>query len=144
LVAGTAVAEVRQQQEEASVQVEKASTQVLKSAAGTDAAEREARAREVILGLKPGLDGLCIAELLAEINMTVDAVADGTMSSAAATNRGWEIRRAMMSVGVFPWTAQPEQELDVALYGIVLKPQRLLKACPELKPLKAILDGLTL
>lgn len=133
-----------QQQKNASEQWEATPTQVVRRAAGSDAVEMEARAREVIRGLRPGLDGLSIAELLAEKNRTRDAVADGTMSSGAALRRGLEIRRAMVSVGVYPWTAKPEQELDVAVYGIVLEPKRLLKACPELKPLKAILEGLTL
>lgn len=125
-------------------QQETASTQVQKGSPGSDAAEMEARAREVILGLKPGLDGLSIAELLAEKNRTADAVENGTMSSIDALRRGGEIRRAMGSVGVYPWTAKPEQELDVAVYGIVLEPKRLLKACPQLKPLKTVLEGLTL
>ncbi|AYQ86466.1 hypothetical protein EDD84_02830 [Burkholderia gladioli] len=138
------MAGTQRQQENAAEPRRKASTPVVKSAAESDTVEMEARAREVIRGLTPGLDGLSVAELLAEINRTMDAVADGTMSSGPVIRRHGLIRRAMESVGVQPWTAQPEQELDVSVYGIVLEPKRLLKACPELKPLKAILDGLTL
>ncbi|WP_175771987.1 hypothetical protein [Paraburkholderia phenazinium] len=111
------------QQEKALEQREKTPAQVGISAAESDTVELEARAREVIRDLKPGLDGLSIAELLAEINRTMDAVADGTMSSAKVIRRHGQIRRTMESVGVQPWTAQPEQELDVAVYGIVLEPK---------------------
>lgn len=138
LVAGTAVAEANKQMQE------KALAQALGSAAQGDAAKMEAAARRVIYNLKPGLDGLSVAELLAEMNG--HRVTEGTPQSELSKilRRKDEIRAALFSVGISALAAVPEQELDVALYGLVTRAPSLLKACPELKSLKGVLEGITL
>jgi hypothetical protein len=136
LVAGTAVAEVQKAGEVVSVRA-------AKDAVEDGVAKMEATARAVIYRLKPGLDGLSVSELLAEINRNRT---DGRDKSEFITiiQRNGRIRNALLSVGIHAQSALPEDELDVVSYGLVVHPRRLLKACPELKPLKAILEGITL
>jgi hypothetical protein len=136
LVAGTSVAEAQQRKEEASAQERK-------GGAESDIARLEAAAREVISNLRPGLDGLSVSELLAEINRNQTDGKDKDEFIRTIQRTG-DIRTALLSVGIHAQSALPEDELDVILYGLVVHPKRLLKACPELKPLKAILEGITL
>ena len=110
-------------------------------AAGTSVAEMEAQARTAIRKLKPGLDDLTVEELLAEMNHNRGGV---TMSMSVALRRNGNIRRALRTFGLHANAALPEQELDVHLYGVVIEPKKLLKACPSLKPCAAVLEGLTL
>ena len=109
-------------------------------AAGTSVAELEARARATIHRLKPGLDGLSVAEMLAEMNSNHA----GRIPVAAALRRNNDIWRVLRSVGLHAAAALPEQELDVHVYGIVIEPKKLLAACPALKPCATVLEGLTL
>lgn len=136
LVAGTAATEVQQEPEEDVAQA-------INDGAGSDTAKMEATARAVIYNLKPGLDGLSVSELLAEINRNRT---DGRDKSDFITiiQRNGRIRNALLSVGIHAQSALPEDELDVVSYGLVVHPRRLLKACPELKPLKTLLEGITL
>jgi hypothetical protein len=136
LVAGTSVAEAQHRKEEASAQKGK-------GVAESDIAGLEAAAREVISNLRPGLDGLSVSELLAEINRNRTDGKDKD-DFIRIIQRTGDIRTALLSVGIHAQSALPEDELDVILYGLVVHPKRLLKACPELKPLKAILEGITL
>lgn len=109
-------------------------------AAGTSVVELEAQARAVISRLKPGLDDLTVAELLAELNSNHE----GRIPVAAALRRNNDIGRALRSIGLHAAAALPEQDLDVHQYGIVIEPKRLLRACPALKPCTTVLEGLTL
>lgn len=137
LVAGTAVTETQQEQG-------RTAAQVAQNQADSDIAKMEAKAREVIYNLKLGLDGLSVSELLVEINLNRTTEGMPTNEFIEVIQRNGDIRDALLTVGIHAHSALPEQELDVALFGLVLYPKRLLKACPELKSLKAILEGLTL
>ena len=110
-------------------------------AVGTRAAELEAQARTAIRKLKPGLNDLTVEELLAEMNRNRGGV---TMPMAAALHRNGQIRHALRAAGIHANSALPEQDLDVFLYGVVIEPEKLLKACPSLKPFAVVLEGITL
>lgn len=134
LVAGTAVPDIRQKD------FHTTNDEALK-AAGVGTAELVAQARTAIRKLKPGLDDLTVDELLAEMNLNHDGV---TMPVAAALPRNSQIRLALRAVGIHANCALPEQDLDVSLYGVVIEPAKLLKACRALKPYAAVLEGITL
>lgn len=134
LVAGTAVLDIRQKD------FHTTNDEALE-AGGTRAAELEARARTAIRKLKPGLDDLTVEELLAEMNHNRGGV---TMPMATALHRNGQIRHALRAAGIHANAALPEQDLDVSLYGVVIEPEKLLKACPALKPYAAVLEGVTL
>lgn len=110
-------------------------------AAGTSVAEIEAQARAAIRRLKPGLDDLTVEELLAEMNRNRGGV---VMPMAAALRRNGQIRHALRAIGIHANAALPEQDLTVALYGVVIDAKALQKACPTLKPCATVLEGLTL
>ncbi|MEX3984125.1 hypothetical protein AB4Y45_34795 [Paraburkholderia sp. EG287A] len=110
-------------------------------AAGTSVAELEEQARATIRAMKPGLEGLTVEEIIAEINHNRGGV---TMPMAPALRRNSTLGRALRSVGLHASPALPEQELDVHVYGVVLDSGALLKACPALKPCATVLDTLTL
>ena len=99
-------------------------------------AELEARARTAIRKLKPGLDDLTVEELFAETNRNRGGV---TMPMAAALHRNGQIRHALRVAGIHANAA-----LDVSLYGVVIEPEKLLMACPALKPYATVLEGITL
>ncbi|MEN8515896.1 hypothetical protein [Burkholderia sp. RS02] len=102
-------------------------------------AELEAKAREIIYGLKPGLDDMSVSELLAELNRPLP----GNDFIPEIQRRG-VVRTALLRVGIHAHSALPEMELDVDVFGLVVNIRRLMKGSPELKPLKNVLDGLTL
>lgn len=134
LVAGTTVAGTGQQD------FHTANDEAPK-AVGTRVAEQEAQARTAIRKLKPGLEDLTVEELLAEMNRNRGGV---TMPMAKALHRNGQIRQALRAAGIHANSALPEQDLDVFLYGVVIEPRKLLKACPSLKPYAAVLEGITL
>ncbi|KUY86212.1 hypothetical protein WS46_05020 [Burkholderia sp. RF4-BP95] len=134
LVAGTAVAGAGQEDFHTT-------SDAALTATGARAAELEAQARTAIRKLKPGLDDLTVEELLAEMNRNRGGV---TMPMAAALRRNGQIRRALRAAGIHANSSLPEQALDVFLYGVVIEPEKLLKACPSLKPYAAVLEGITL
>jgi len=105
----------------------------------TDSDEGVAQARAVIEGLRPGLDGLSVTELLREINQEKP----DNVEFIPYIQRKGDIRTALLKLGIHCQSAMPDDELDVTLYGLVVDPRRLLKFCPELKPFKAILEGIT-
>ncbi|BBA40632.1 MULTISPECIES: hypothetical protein [Burkholderia] len=129
LVAGTAVPNIRQKD------FHTTNDGALK-AGGTRVAELEARARTAIRKLKPGLDDLTVEELFAETNRNRGGV---TMPMAAALHRNGQIRHALRVAGIHANAA-----LDVSLYGVVIEPEKLLMACPALKPYATVLEGITL
>lgn len=134
LVAGTAVPDIGQKD------FHTTNDEALK-AVGTGTAELEAQARTAIRKLKPGLDDLTVEELLAEMNRNRGGVA---MPMTAALHRNGQIRHALRAAGIHANSALPEQDLDVFLYGVVIEPEKLLKACPSLRPYAAVLEGITI
>lgn len=94
----------------------------------------------MISSLRPGLDGKSVEELLAEMcrNLGSDRPQMQTIQ------RNGVIRRTLLSIGIHPHPSSPAQELDVALYGLVIDRKKLLKACSALKPCVQVLEGLTL
>ncbi|KWA84235.1 hypothetical protein WL29_23020 [Burkholderia ubonensis] len=133
LVAGTAVTGAGR--ENFTIPMEEA----LKSA-GTSPSELENHARAAIYQLKPGQDGLPVSELLAEMNRNLQS----DLPQMQVVRRNGEIRRALLSIGIHPHAANPDQGLDVALYGLVVDPKKVLQACPGLKLCSTVLEALTL
>jgi hypothetical protein len=135
LVAGTEVSKLQREQLRS---VEQATQD---AASGTQMAQMQEQARELIGRLKPGLDGLSVSELLAESNHLFEY----GKPSIALTQRHGDIRAALHSIGIHIHSALPEDELDVHVYGLVIEPKELLKVCRELKPFQSVLEeGLTL
>jgi len=100
----------------------------------------EAAARSVIVMLRPGLDNLTVTELLAE----ADRNHDDDVPSRISVPRNGDIRRMLRSIGIHMQSALPQFDVDVAVFGVVIEPRKLLKACPALKPYVTVLEGLTL
>ncbi|MBK3779839.1 hypothetical protein G3A43_06200 [Paraburkholderia aspalathi] len=133
LVAGTAVTGAGRENFEIS-------KEVALEAAGTDMEALAKQARTAIYRIKPGLDGLTVAELISEINRNhADEV-----PARIAVPRNFDIGKVLRSVGVHVNSALPEMDLDVAVFGVVIEPKKLLKACPALKPCATVLEGLYL
>ncbi|WP_162634342.1 hypothetical protein [Ralstonia sp. GX3-BWBA] len=99
----------------------------------------EAQARVIICGLKPGLEGKSVEALIAE----KCRILDGDFE-IKAVQRCSRIGFTLRAIGIHPHAALPDEEVDVAAYGIVIDPTKLLKACPALKPYAQVLEGLTL
>lgn len=133
LVGGTDVARDKQQ----NLQL---STQPIPNPAGPDAVEMEAAARSVIGMLRPSLDDSTVTELFAEVNRNF---ADNVPPSIAVP-RNFDVSRMLRRIGIHVQSALPQHEVDVAVFGVVIEPKKLLKACPGLKPYVTVLEGLTL
>jgi len=82
---------------------------------------------------------LTVEELLAEMNHN-----RGEVTMSMALHRNGQIRHALRAAGIHANAALPEQDLNVSLYGVVIEPEKLLKACPALKPYAVALEGITL
>ncbi|WP_162634341.1 hypothetical protein [Ralstonia sp. GX3-BWBA] len=106
-----------------------------------DSKTLERQARAIVCGLKAGLDGKSVEALIAEQCRLLDGDYE---SVGQAIRRSGEIRHALKSIGIHAQVTFPEQELDVAAYGIVIDPKTLLKVYPVLKPYVQVLEGLTL
>jgi hypothetical protein len=112
---------------------------------GYDAAKRglpepEALARATIYTMRLGGEGPTIKELLDKANL--DEVSPGN-PLADVLNRKERIRAGFHALGMHLHAALPDMELDAKVFGIVLHPKTLLKACPALKPCAPVLEGLT-
>lgn len=108
----------------------------VKGEVDTETLENQARA--VIAGLKPSPDGKSVEELLAEMNHNWK----NELPPMLFVRRNEEILRTLLSIGIHPHASNSIQ--DVALYGLVMDSEKLLKACPALKPCASILKGLLL
>jgi len=108
-------------------------------AAGTSPEELARQARDVVSKLKPGAEKFNVAELLAYLNNSFNLKLD-----CKEVQRNGDIRDALRGIGILAYPALPEDNLDVHLYGMVIEPAKLLRACPALKPCTTVLEGLTL
>lgn len=102
--------------------------------------ELEALARAAIYAMRLGGKGPTIKELLDQANQ--DEVSPGN-PLADVLDRKERLRAGFHALGMHLHAALPDMELDAKVFGIVLYPKTLLKACPALKPCAPVLEGLT-
>lgn len=138
LVAGTAVrtADI----EQSNVRSEEAAP-VQISVNDTEQHALEEKARQAIYAYRFPSLGKTVTEIFLELNVLLR---DESIDTIAAITRSSELKTALFCIGLRVFSALPEHNLTVDLYGLVTDEKRLIKLLPELKKCLPVLPGLTL